>query len=76
MHPDLLSVLARARQEDLLRQHEFRERSRRARSRPHTLSPRSFRPILRARLRAGTLLIRAGSRLRQPRRADLDLIHK
>jgi hypothetical protein len=76
MYPDLLPALARARQEDLLRQREFREQARHATSRPDVPRQPEFRPFLQSRVRVGTLLIRAGSRLSQPRQTGFDLVHK
>jgi hypothetical protein len=69
MHPELLRALAKARHEDLLNEHRTR---RRPRVRLEDDSPR----FPRSRQRFGSLLIWAGERLIDHRRAGLELAHK
>jgi hypothetical protein len=60
VHPDLLHALARQRQAETLRQHQFRH------TRKQLTAPRAHRaatPIRRVRRTLGTALVAAGSRL-------------
>ncbi len=63
MHPDLLIALARERQQEFRRHHEFRELEHgaipdRSRAGPHR--------FLRTRARIGRILVSVGSRLAEP----------
>jgi hypothetical protein len=70
MYPEMLHALTRARQEDLLRDREFREGRH---GRQALLTPG---PVGRLRFRAGRLLVTAGSRLAGPSSAVELLRHQ
>ena len=67
MHPELLRALARARHQDLLNKPRTRAQAKVRVDHPSRLS--------RSRLRVGSLLVWAGSRLIGDQRAALELTH-
>jgi hypothetical protein len=69
MHPELLRALAREHRAELLRHHQYRQRSKT----PPDAVVRATRPLRRVRLAMGTVLVTAGTRLlaSAPSRVDV-----
>jgi hypothetical protein len=68
MHPELLRALGHARHDDLLKKGRNRQ--------PSVRSDRHAPRFARSRQRVGSLLISAGARLVDDRRATIGLAHK